>query len=192
MLKSWNGFSVLSNCGSRQKAKDYRDSSSLSLFPSHAFSEISVSPHEEAVPLTSTIDENVDVHVMFAVRSAKGKGEFSAVAPYQAGEFVDIRCYVENKGEEEVNHISISHMIRDHLSYVSDTLYTNRGEGSVFFRLVRWLIPCLYPGEKVMLTFQVRMKEEAALSITLGGTYVFQCSTTVQGPFQAVPAFLEK
>lgn len=109
---------------------------------------------------------------------------------YRLGDVLKIELEVENKGIDEISQIVVSHMIRDHLSYVSSTLKTSAGEGELLFRLVRWRIERLLPNEKAQLSFHLKANRYADVSVSLRATYTFHHKKTVYGPLQTKDVIL--
>jgi hypothetical protein len=111
---------------------------------------------------------------------------------YKAEDIVRLRINICNNGTQELKHISVSHMIRDYLLFIPDTLKADNGDASLLFQLVRWRINLLKPGECATLFFKVKIKELSAnLSISLTASYTFQILQTIYGPYQAQGALLE-
>ena len=112
---------------------------------------------------------------------------------YQPGDVLEIEIRLRNCGTVDVVQLFGSHMIRDYLSYIYDTLQADKGEVAVVFRLVRWQIPLLQPGEEAVLTFQTRAQEGNPHDhITIGATYTFQARSMMYGPYETERVLLSK
>lgn len=131
-----------------------------------------------------------NVHVSVRACSMKEGMPFSNKVFYHLEDVVAVEFEVENKGEDEVSRIVVSHMIRDHLSYVPHTLKVSTGEGELLFRLVRWRIERLLPRERTQLSFQIRADRYVDVSVSLRATYTFQHKKIIYGPFQTKDALL--
>ncbi|MBO1578883.1 hypothetical protein [Bacillus sp. XF8] len=133
---------------------------------------------------------NPNVAVTLQIRSQKEKC-FSQKVVYDEHEILIIQLEVENIGSEEVSHVIVSHMIRDHFAYIPNTLQTNKGTGEFLFQLVRWRIDELLSGEKTQLTCQVKASRiQIQPSISLRATYTFRQKGRLYGPLQTKEAML--
>ncbi|MDZ5610549.1 hypothetical protein U2I54_26940 [Bacillus pseudomycoides] len=133
---------------------------------------------------------NPNVAVTLQIRSQKEKC-FSQKVVYDEHEILIIQLEVENIGSEEVSHVIVSHMIRDHFAYIPNTLQTNKGTGEFLFQLVRWRIDKLLSGEKTQLICQVKASRiQIPPSISLRATYTFRQKGRLYGPLQTKEAML--
>ncbi|WP_243524077.1 hypothetical protein [Bacillus pseudomycoides] len=131
-----------------------------------------------------------NVEVTLQIRSQKEKN-FSQKVVYGVHEILFIQLEVENIGSEEVSHVIVSHMIRDHFAYIPNTLHTNKGTGEFLFQLVRWRIDELLSGEKAQLICQVKASRiQIPSSISLRATYTFQQKGRLSGPLQTKEVML--
>ncbi|EEL49568.1 hypothetical protein CN373_04780 [Bacillus cereus] len=133
---------------------------------------------------------NPNLEVTLQIRSQKEK-DFSEKVVYGVHEILFIQLEVENIGNEEVSHIIVSHMIRDHFAYIPNTLHANKGTGEFLFQLVRWRIDELRSGEKAQLICQVKATRiQIPSSISLRATYTFQQNGRLYGPLQTKEVIL--
>ncbi|CAM4035575.1 hypothetical protein BAMA_09370 [Bacillus manliponensis] len=130
-----------------------------------------------------------EVYVSLKVRTMVNE-PFRTQVPYRLEDILEIKLEVENKGKDEVSHIVVSHMIRDHLVYVPQTLKTGTGEGELLFRLVRWRIERLLPNEIAQLSFCLKADRYVDVVMYLRATFTFQHKKIVYGPFQTKDAVL--
>lgn len=133
-----------------------------------------------------------NITVTLQIRGIKEE-VFSYELVYDIQDVFFIQLEVENTGNEEISRIVVSHMIRDHLVYIPNTLKTNKGTGELLFRLVRWQIDELLPNEKVQLICQVKAVRIPITShISLRATYTFRYKDLIYGPFQTKEAIATK
>ncbi|MEI4829016.1 hypothetical protein WAX78_06080 [Bacillus sp. FJAT-53711] len=133
------------------------------------------------------------IDVTLTVCNMEQQSSFSDTIYYELQDIIAIQIEVDNKGEEAVSRICVSHMIRDQLSYIPNTLTSNNGEYEFLFQLVRWRIDNLSPKEKACLVLQVKAKRNnISPSLPLRATYTFQHNQQMYGPLQTKQALLIK
>ncbi|SFI57453.1 MULTISPECIES: hypothetical protein [unclassified Bacillus (in: firmicutes)] len=133
------------------------------------------------------------IEVTLTVCDVKQHSSFSNTVYYGIQDIIALQIEVDNQGEEAVSHICVSHMIRDQLSYVPNTLTSDNGQNEFLFQLVRWRIDNLLPKEKARLVWQVKaLRNSISPSLPLRATYTFQHNHQVYGPLQTKEALLIK
>lgn len=133
------------------------------------------------------------IEVTLTVCNMKQQSSFSDTIYYELKDIIAIQIKVDNKGEEAVSRVCVSHMIRDQLSYIPNTLTSNNGENEILFQLVRWRIDKLSPKEKACLILKVKAeRNNISSSLPLRATYTFQHNQQAYGPFQTKQALLIK
>lgn len=107
------------------------------------------------------------------------------------GDCIVMELHAVNRGREEAADISVSHMLRDHLSYVPDTLRADQGDAKLLFRLLRWKVPSLAPqaAAKISLHLYVQ-KENPQHTVPLGAAYTYWQGGNRYGPQEAAGAVL--
>ncbi|WP_051316979.1 hypothetical protein [Ectobacillus panaciterrae] len=128
---------------------------------------------------------------VYVCNKTEGSG-WSSADCYQAGDTAGIKLDICNNGNEEMVQISVSHMIRDYLLVMPNTLKAEQGDASLLFQLVRWRIASLKPGESAALFFEAKIRDVAHSPISLTASYTFQTFHKLHGPYQAQGAALEK
>ncbi|HDX9580594.1 TPA: hypothetical protein ROX88_004247 [Bacillus pseudomycoides] len=132
------------------------------------------------------------IEVTLTVCNMKQLSSFSNTVYYGIQDIIALQIEVDNQGEESVSHICVSHMIRDQLSYVPNTLTSDNGENEFLFQLVRWRIDNLLPKEKTRLVWHVKVESNSPLtSLPLRATYTFKHNQQVYGPLQTKEAILK-
>ncbi|WP_129726966.1 hypothetical protein [Ectobacillus funiculus] len=164
--------------------------------------EVAVTPSSETIRFTATgrignervlVERVVQGGEKFVLAQLIVCNQSRKVSSYQPGDVLEIEIRLRNCGTVDVVQLFGSHMIRDYLSYIPDTLQTDKGEGAVVFRLVRWRIPLLQPGEEAVLAFQTRAQEGNPHDhITIGATYTFQARSMMYGPYETERVLLSK
>lgn len=131
------------------------------------------------------------IEVTLTMCNMKQTSTFSSAVYYGIKDIIAIQIEVDNQGEEAVSRIFVSHMIRDQLLYVPNTLTSNNGENEFLFQLVRWRIENLLPKEKARLVWQVKAERNGlSPSLPLRATYTFEHNHQVYGPLQTKEAML--
>jgi uncharacterized repeat protein (TIGR01451 family) len=113
---------------------------------------------------------------------------------YNPGDVVECTIHVKNTGTDSAMLLHVNHMIRDYLSYVPNSLQTDKGMGEVLFQLIRWHIQSLKSGEEARLTLHLKTKRDNPNPLTpIQATYTYQTDKHVMyGPYQSNLAVLEK
>lgn len=133
------------------------------------------------------------IEVTLSVCNMKQNNSFSNTVYYEIQDIIAIQIEVDNQGEEAASRIFVSHMIRDQLSFVPNTLTSNNGENEFLFQLVRWRIDNLLPKEKARLVWQVKAERNSLPPfLSLRATYTFQHNNQVYGPLQTKETMLIK
>lgn len=170
--------------------------------PNVSLWEVAVAPSSEIIKFTATgkigsekvlVERVVQGGERLVLAQLAVCNRSRSVSSYQPGDVLEIEIRLRNCGTVDVVQLFGSHMIRDYLSYISDTLQADKGEVAIVFRLVRWRIPLLQPGEEAVLTFQTRAQEGNPHDhIAIGATYTFQARGMMYGPYETERILLTK
>lgn len=133
------------------------------------------------------------IEVVIRIRNRAIDQLFSSHLTYEIGDVVDIVIDVTNNSEEEITHLFISHMLRDAVMYVPNSLKPELGTADLLFRIMRWRIVTLKSGGLAVLTFQVKVGNESSnASIPFSASYTYQRQNVSYGTYEAIGASLEK
>ncbi|WP_416827042.1 hypothetical protein [Ectobacillus polymachus] len=130
--------------------------------------------------------------VVIRIKNSFEENVFSSHLFYNSGDLIEIMIDVMNNGKEDITHLFISHMLRDAVMYIPNTLTTDTGEADILFRIIRWRIVTLKSGELAALSFQARVSNQQKIAIPFGASYTYRKQNQNCGTYKAIGAILEK
>ncbi|UOY93813.1 hypothetical protein MUG87_06760 [Ectobacillus sp. JY-23] len=130
------------------------------------------------------------LEVVIFVRGEEVGAAWGSTITVRPDQQVHVKIEVCNNGRDEVNHFSLSHMLRDNMVLIPVTLHAQEGEATVLFRLIRWIVPSLQPGQCAILYFDVMVGDNNSPILT--ASYTYQVLNVLKGPYLAKKAAFQK
>ncbi len=132
---------------------------------------------------------NIVLEVVIFVRGEEVGAAWENTITVRSGQRVHVKIEVCNNGRDKVNHFSLSHMLRDNMILMPVTLDAQEGEATVLFRLIRWIIPSLQPGQCAILYFGVVVGDNKSPILT--ASYTYRALKQLKGPYLAKKAVFQ-